>query len=48
MSLTTYLVSSLQHTFGTWLGGWIFTSLFIAFWWFILDQMYRRKLFWKL
>jgi predicted acyltransferase len=42
------ILSTLKNALGPWLGGWTFTILFIAIWWVILDQMYRRKVFWKL
>ena len=46
--LVDYLVAALKHAFGFRFGGWAFTLLFITFWWFVLDFMHRRKLFWKL
>jgi predicted acyltransferase len=39
---------SLKTTLGNWAGGWVFTMTFVAFWWLILDWMYRRRIFWKL
>jgi predicted acyltransferase len=42
------ILQILKASLGPWLGGWTFTVLFIAIWWVILDQMYRRKMFWKL
>jgi predicted acyltransferase len=48
MSLISAVLLSLKHALGPWVGGWTFTVLFVAFWWVVLDQMYRRKLFWKL
>jgi predicted acyltransferase len=42
------ILSGLKRGLGPWAGGWTFTILFIAIWWAILDQMYRRKIFWKL
>jgi len=38
----------LKESLGAWAGGWTFTIVFVLFWWVILDQMYRRKIFWKL
>ncbi len=38
----------LKTALGSWTGGWAFTILFIGFWWIVMDQMYRRKIFWKI
>lgn len=48
MSVTNATLHALKDALGSWAGGWTFTILFIAFWWTVLDQMYRRKIFWKL
>jgi predicted acyltransferase len=48
VSLTHAAILSCKHALGPWAGGWAFTLLFITFWWAVLDQMYRRKWFWKL
>jgi predicted acyltransferase len=41
------ILSTLKTDLGAWAGGWIFTITFVAFWWLVLDEMYRRKIFWK-
>ena len=46
-SLINALMLTLKGALGPWLGGWTFTVAFVAIWWVILDQMYRRKWFWK-
>jgi predicted acyltransferase len=48
LSVGSYFIDQLKHALGGWAGGWAFTILFIGFWWIVLDQMYRRKIFWKL
>src|SRR5581483_6248368 len=47
-SVTNASILFLKNHLGAWAGGWMFTALFVIFWWLVLDQMYRRKLFWKL
>ena len=42
------LLETLKGALGPWAGGWTFTLGFILFWWVIMDQMYRRRVFWKL
>jgi predicted acyltransferase len=45
--LIDVVLESLKRPLGPWAGGWAFTIGFVAVWWVILDQMYRRKIFWK-
>jgi predicted acyltransferase len=47
-SVTGIVLRMLKTNLGPWAGGWVFTLTFVAFWWLILDLMYRRKIFWKL
>jgi predicted acyltransferase len=47
-SMIGVVLMSLKTTLGNWAGGWVFTMTFVAFWWLILDWMYRRRIFWKL
>ena len=47
-SLIAVVLTSLKTSLGNWAGGWVFTITFIAFWWLVLDWMYRRRVFWKL
>ncbi len=47
-SLNSSLVMQFKHALGGWTGGWAFTLLFISFWWIVMDQLYRRKIFWKI
>jgi predicted acyltransferase len=47
-SVSSIVIATLKTHLGQWLGGWMFTIAFIAFWWLVLDRMYRRKIFWKL
>jgi predicted acyltransferase len=42
------VLQSIKSVLGAWAGGWTFTALYITFWWVVVDQMYRRKIFWKL
>jgi predicted acyltransferase len=42
------VLGAIKSGLGPWLGGWAFTIAFVGVWWVILDQMYRRKIFWKL
>jgi predicted acyltransferase len=46
--LIDILLTSLKSNLGNWAGGWTFTILYIGFWWLVMDQFYRRKIFWKL
>jgi predicted acyltransferase len=41
------VLGSLKGSLGPWVGGWTFTFLVVTFWWLVLDQMYRRKVFWR-
>ena len=43
--LIQILLASLKSAMGPWAGGWTFTILYVAFWWMLLDQLYRRKIF---
>jgi predicted acyltransferase len=47
-SLANVSLLWLKSALGPWAGGWAFTVLFVGFWWVVLEQMYRRKWFWKL
>jgi predicted acyltransferase len=47
-SIGTHALTILKGCLGPWWGGWMFTITFIAFWWLVMDQMHRRKIFWKL
>ena len=47
-NLTVHILDIVKCALGPWAGGWLFTLVFIAFWWLVLEQMYRRKIFWKL
>ena len=42
------ILSTLKLHLGNWGGGWMFTIIFVSFWWLMLDAMYRRRIFWKL
>jgi predicted acyltransferase len=42
------LLSDLKLHLGNWAGGWTFTIVYIGLWWIMMDQLYRRKIFWKL
>ena len=46
--LIDILLTDLKSNLGNWAGGWTFTILYIGFWWLVMDQFYRRKIFWKL
>jgi predicted acyltransferase len=46
--LIEFILSTFKARIGMWLGGWMFTIVFIAFWWVVMDQLYRRKIFLKL
>jgi predicted acyltransferase len=46
--LIEVILGGLKGTLGPWAGGWTFTIAFIGFWWVIMDQLYRRKIFLKL
>jgi predicted acyltransferase len=43
-----FLLTHLKTSLGNWAGGWVFTICFVGFWWLVMDQLYRRKIFWKL
>ena len=42
------ILSTLKTHLGPSAGGWIFTLTFIAFWWLVLDRMYRKGILWKI
>jgi predicted acyltransferase len=46
--VVTVMLETLKGALGPWAGGWAFTLGFVLFWWVIMDQMYRRRVFWKL
>ena len=47
-SVINIMLAALKIHLGPWAGGWLFTVTYVAFWWLVLDQMYHRKIFWKL
>ena len=46
--LIEVLLAGLKSMLGAWAGGWAYTVLFIGFWWVVMDQLHRRKIFLKL
>ena len=47
-SITNAVGNALKQSLGEWEGGWAFTCCFVLFWWLVLDEAYRRRIFWKL
>jgi predicted acyltransferase len=48
MQLHELVLILLKQPLGPWAGAWLFTITFVAFWWLVLEQMYRRRIFWRL
>jgi predicted acyltransferase len=42
------ILTTLKVHLSPWVGEWLFTIMFVSFWWLVLDWMYRRRLFWRL
>jgi predicted acyltransferase len=47
-NVTGVLLQFLKGHLGRSVGGWMFTFCFVGFWWIVLEQMYRRRIFWKI
>lgn len=42
-----WLIQHFQASLGAHAGSWAFTAAYVLFWWLVLDQLYRRKIFFK-